>query len=151
MKTKKSSLSLITILLLAATVFAQKSPQKTLVTTLNPQDAEKIVLDLEDRLEIQKWDKDYVGIYIELNTNINHRNVIEQLVKNGRYEIESFLNEKNDLTITAPNLMKIVTVNKTPLEEDIKFRLFIPSCQDFAVAPRSNQDELAVSHIDPKH
>ena len=147
MKTLKNSFFLLAFLLLNTMIFAQEAPQKVLVTKLSTQQAEKVILDLEDRLEIQHWDKNNIAIYVEVNTNITHRKVVDLLVTNGRYEIDGFLNEKNNLMVVAPNLRKSIIVNSTPLEEELTFRLFLPKHQYFALAERFHQDILAVTNI----
>lgn len=125
MKNLRIKLIALTVLM-AGLIQAQKPIQKTLVTSVNLEQIEQLTLDLEGRLEIQKWDKEVATIFIDIASNVPNERVMETLVSNGRYEIAALSQKENEVMLNAPNQFKIITVNGIPLEENVKYKIFIP-------------------------
>ncbi len=124
---KNLKISLIgAILLVAGLLQAQKPIEKTLVTSVALEDIEQLILDLDGRLEVQKWDKDIATIFVGISSNVPNEKVMEALVANGRYEVEHLADKPNELILNAPNMYKTVTVNGVALEENVKYKIFVP-------------------------
>ncbi len=115
---KKFSI-LMLLALFVQCAFAQDSSEKNLVKSLDPAGATSIVFDFKHK-EIKSDVQNNGMMRVELLIKANMPEaILDQLVKAGRYTIESVKNADGSFSITAPNLSKAVTIKGKDLEEEI--------------------------------
>lgn len=108
---------LFALLLLSFFAQAQKD-SKTLVKTLDPEGATKIIFDFKHKsIDSKTWDNKGMRIQLEIRSNMPEV-LLNQLVKAGRYKLEGAI-ENDTYIITAPNLGKTVTIGGKALEEEL--------------------------------
>jgi hypothetical protein len=97
---------------------AQETSDKTLVKTLDPAEATSVVIDFKTaQINPQPWDEKAFRIELIVKSNMPIQ-VLEQLVKAGRYTLEG-VKEGEQYLVTAPNMSKSVSVRGKDLEEEI--------------------------------
>lgn len=104
-------------LCLAFSLQAQES-EKTLVKTLNPEEAANVHIDIKNKgMESNPWDEGTIRIQLAVEANVPEA-ILTQLVKAGRYSLDG--NKDGEIYIvSAPNLDKAITIGGKDLEEKI--------------------------------
>lgn len=104
-------------LCLAFSLQAQES-EKTLVKTLNPEEAANVHIDIKNKgMESNPWDEGTIRIQLAVEANVPEA-ILTQLVKAGRYSLDG--NKDGEVYIvSAPNLDKAITIGGKDLEEKI--------------------------------
>lgn len=121
----KNLLFLFISLFAAQTLSAQG--EKTLVKTLDPQNADFVVFNLPASTTFrkpEKWDNNTLRIELEVHANMTE-DVMVQLIKANRYNFDGAFVD-GVYTITAPNLDKKVTIRQVDLVEKIYVNVTAP-------------------------
>ena len=111
-------------LLMAFGLQAQES-EKTLVKTLNPEEAANVHIDIKNKgMESNPWDQGTIRIQLAVEANVPEA-ILTQLVKAGRYSLDG--NKDGEVYIvSAPNLEKAITIGGKDLEEKITVMVQTP-------------------------
>lgn len=131
MKTKKYLFTILIISLLSASTFAQSGLQKTLISTVLPGESNMVFIDLPGEVEVEIWDRDYIKVEIDVQTNLRNEEVFNYLKESGRYNVNKAFNTYYFLILNLSNTNEEVTVNKIALEEAFKFKVMVPWDIDF--------------------
>lgn len=111
-------------LFLALSLQAQDS-EKTLVKTLNPDEAANVHINIKNEsMESNPWDEGTIRIQLAVEANVPEA-ILTQLVKAGRYSLDG--NKDGEVYIvSAPNLDKAITIGGKDLEEKITISVQTP-------------------------
>ncbi len=126
MKNPQNLLFVVLFLLTGAGLSAQKGMEKIIVTSLNFEDDTQLQIDLCGEVELAHWKEDYIGVVVYVSTNVQNEETMSLIVRNDRYHIDATVTADNITTIKCPHLRKQIKVNRIPLQENIRYKLFIP-------------------------
>jgi hypothetical protein len=116
---------------IAFAVNAQELSDKTIVKTLNPEEASSVVINFKAaQINPQPWDGMAFRIELLVKANMPTQ-VLEQLVKAGRYNLDGYKDGDNYF-VTAPNIEKNVSVRGKDLEEEIIVLIKTPGYYELA-------------------
>ncbi len=138
MKTYKCLISIIMISLFSTGIFAQKSLQKVLTTTVQPGESNLVFFDLPGEVEVKVWERNYIKVEITVETNLCNEEVFQYLKESGRYNIKKEYNKYYFLVLNLPNISEEVLVNGTEIEELFKFKVTVP--WDIDIDPENKSD-----------
>ena len=79
MKTQNSFFTILMICLCSTSVFAQSGLQKTLISTVVPGESNMVFFELPGEVEVDVWDRDYIKVEIEVQTNLENEKVFNYL------------------------------------------------------------------------
>ena len=122
---------------------AQDNSNKTLVRVLDPEASSNMVIKFKT-VSISKMPWDDQGFCFELHIKANMPvQILEQLLKAGRYEIDG-VKYGDSYYVIAPNIDKNVTVRGKDLEEQITLVIKTPGNYDLTDnVITKNMDHLA--------
>jgi len=121
------NISLAILLTLVSTfAFAQKQETMTLVSSKNLDGATEVFVDFRGNVQVASWDKDYIGIVLEIKTNGITKEVIKHLISKKHFKISSYKTDQNSLHLSNPNIVFPVYINGRWLKEDNTYQLFVP-------------------------
>lgn len=104
---------------------AQDQSEKSLVKTLKPEGVSEVVIDFgAEEINANPWEQGTFRIEMTIESNMPIQ-VLEQLVKVGRYSLEGFT-ENGKYYVKAPNIEKHVSVRGKDLEEKISIQVKTP-------------------------
>ena len=131
MKTRNYFFTILTISLLSTSTFAQSGLQKTLISSILPGESTMVFLDLPGEVEVEVWDRNYIKVEIDVQTNLKNEEVFNYLNESGRYHVTKDFNLYYFMVLNLSNTNEEVTVNKIALQENFKFKVFVPWDIDF--------------------
>ncbi|MGH1336013.1 MAG: hypothetical protein ACRBFS_07775 [Aureispira sp.] len=115
---------LCAFLAMGTTLWAQES-DKTLVKTLNPDEAPNVHINIRNEgMESNPWDEGTIRVQLEIEANVPEA-ILAQLVKAGRYSLDGG-KDGEVYIVSAPNLDKTITIGGKDLEEKIKITVQTP-------------------------
>ena len=126
MKTQNSFFTILMICLYSTSLFAQSGLQKTLISTVSPGESNMIFFDLPGEVEVDVWDRNYIKVEIDIQTNLRNEEIFNYLNESGRYNVTKDYNTYYFMVLNLSNLKEEVTVNKVALEESFKFKVMVP-------------------------
>jgi hypothetical protein len=149
---------LFTFLAMGTSLWAQDS-EKTLVKTLNPDQASNIHINVRNQgMESEQWDEGTVRVQLEVEANVPEA-ILAQLVKAGRYSLDGNKDAETYI-VSAPNLEKTITIGGKDLEEKITVKVQTPGyfalndqgmlskeIDETVIAARSNNAEEAAKML----
>jgi hypothetical protein len=98
--------------------------QKTLIKSFNVN-VNEVTINIEGNKSVSTWDKLYVRVELIVKTNMRNE-ILEVLVKNGRYNFESQINNQI-LTISLPNLKDKIKIGELDLVENFEIKIWLPN------------------------
>ena len=98
--------------------------QKTLIKSFNAN-VNEVTINIEGNKSVSTWDKLYVRVELIVKTNMRNE-ILEVLVKNGRYNFESQINNQI-LTISLPNLKDKIKIGELDLVENFEIKIWLPN------------------------
>jgi hypothetical protein len=98
--------------------------QKTLIKSFN-LNVDEVTINIEGNKSVSTWDKLYVRVELIVKTNMRNE-ILEVLVKNGRYNFESQINNQI-LTISLPNLKDKIKIGELDLVENFEIKIWLPN------------------------
>jgi hypothetical protein len=98
--------------------------QKTLIKSFNVN-VDEVTINIEGNKSVSTWDKLYVRVELIVKTNMRNE-ILEVLVKNGRYNFESQINNQI-LTISLPNLKDKIKIGELDLVENFEIKIWLPN------------------------
>ena len=98
--------------------------QKTLIKSFNVN-VDEVTINIEGNKSVSTWDKLYVRVELMVKTNMRNE-ILEVLVKNGRYNFESQINNQI-LTISLPNLKDKIKIGELDLVENFEIKIWLPN------------------------
>jgi hypothetical protein len=117
-------LFLCAFLAMGTALWAQDS-EKTLVKTLNPDQAPNVHIDIRNEgMESEPWDEGTIRVQLEIEANVPAA-ILSQLVKAGRYSLDGG-KDGEVYIVSAPNLEKTITIGGKDLEEKITIKVQTP-------------------------
>ena len=123
---------MLSFLATAHWAMAQDNASKNLVKTFDANGASSITFECKQKdIKSNVWDGGLLRVELLVKANMPEQ-VLEQLVKAGRYTIEGRLNENGEYVIVAPNVEKSVTVRGKDLEEEIIILVQTPTLYHLA-------------------
>jgi len=129
------------VLFLATTLCLQAQSDKTLVKTLNTEEATSLVVDIKSsEINPQIWDGGSFRLELTIKANMPIQ-VLEQLVKVGRYNIKGY-KEDGKYYVTTPNMSKNVSVRGKDLEEEVVVKVMTPGYYVLTDNALSKNDEV---------
>ena len=108
-------------------LFAQKGVERTITTSLQYEAETNLLIDLKGTVEVKAWDKDFIGVVMNISTNLEHEETLDLLISNDRYFVDKEVDAFNTTILKSPYRQKMVTINHKALEEDIRYILFVPT------------------------
>jgi hypothetical protein len=105
---------------------AQNSESLNLITSIKSENATTVRLNLEEKIETEFWDKDYISVEIKVDDNINEYHISSHLAKEERFKLVT-TKKGNQLEVDMPNRRKFVTVNSKPYYDNLTFKLLVPA------------------------
>ena len=114
------------ICLCSTSLFAQSGLQKTLISTVVPGEYNMVFFDLPGEVEVDVWDRDYIKVEIDVQTNLENEKVFNYLQESGRYHVTKDYNTYYFMVLNLSNLKEEITVNNVALEESFKFKVMVP-------------------------
>lgn len=98
---------------------------KTLVKTLNPDEAPNVHINIRNQgMESESWDEGTIRVQLEIEANVPEA-ILAQLVKAGRYSLDGG-KDGEIYIVSAPNLEKSITIGGKDLEEKITIKVQTP-------------------------
>ena len=131
MKIRNYFFAILTISLLSVCTFAQSGLQKTFISSILPGESTLVFLDLPGEVEVEVWDRNYIKVEIDVQTNLKNEAVFNYLNESGRYHVTKDFNSYYFMVLNLSNTKDEVSVNKTALQETFKFKVLIPWDIDF--------------------
>jgi hypothetical protein len=98
--------------------------QKTLIKSFNAN-VNEVTINIEGNKSVSTWDKLYVRVELIVKTNMRNE-LLEVLVKNGRYTLESNING-GKLFISIPNLQNKIKIGDVELVENFEIKIWLPN------------------------
>ena len=98
--------------------------QKTLIKSFNVN-VDEVTINIDCPKTIYSWDKPYIKVELSVTTNFKAE-IMDILVKNGRYKLESSF-ENNKLVVSLPNLKNKMKIGDVDLIESFKIKVWIPN------------------------
>ena len=98
--------------------------QKTLIKSFNAN-VDEVTINIEGNKSVSTWDKLYVRVELIVKTNMRNE-LLEVLVKNGRYTLESNING-GKLFISIPNLQNKIKIGDVELVENFEIKIWLPN------------------------
>lgn len=126
MKTSKCLFTVLMVGLLSTVSFSQSGLQKTLISTVLPGESNMVFLDLPGEVEVAVWDRNYIKVEIDVQTNLKNDEVFNYLKETGRYQVSKAYNSYYFLVLNLENVQEKVKVNGIALEESFKFKVTMP-------------------------
>ena len=115
----KKLLFVLSLFISSQLAIAQEKSDKNLVKTFETKEATSISFQCNQKsVQPAQWDDALLRVELLVKANMPMQ-VLEQLVKAGRYTLESKFDENGDLIIIAPHIEKHVSVRGTDLVEEI--------------------------------
>ena len=118
----KNFIWLLVFLLGSFVSFGQS--HKTLIKSFNVN-VDEVTINIEGNKSVSTWDKLYVRVELIVKTNMRNE-ILEVLVKNGRYNFESQINNQI-LTISLPNLKDKIKIGELDLVENFEIKIWLPN------------------------
>lgn len=116
--------SLVLLLTFALSAFAQ-STEKTFTKAFNTEGKSKIKLDLPGLVDLKVWNNSSIRMEITVSLPSGNVSVLDQLANVGRYNLKAIPGD-DVLTITAPNLYKVVRIKGEEIREMVSYVVFVP-------------------------
>ncbi len=120
----KQFASLVFLLTFAFSAFAQTT-EKTFTKSFNTEGKSRIKFDLPGTIDLKIWNSPSVRLEIIVNLPSGNASMLDQLGNVGRYNLVALAGD-DLLTITAPNLHKVVRVKGEVLKETVNYVIFVP-------------------------
>lgn len=120
----KRIVSPVLLLTFALSAFAQTT-EKTFTKAYNADGITRIRFDLPGTVDLKIWNSPTVRMEITVSLPSANVSVLDQLVNVGRYNLKAESAEAT-LTISAPNLHKVVRVKGEELRETVSYVVFVP-------------------------
>lgn len=98
--------------------------EKTLIKSFNIN-VNEVVLNMECKKSVSTWDKLYIRVELLVKTNMRTE-ILEVLVKNGRYTMESNI-DGGKLFISIPNLQNKIKIGGVDLIENFEIKIWLPN------------------------
>ncbi|MBK6932683.1 MAG: hypothetical protein IPH12_18205 [Saprospirales bacterium] len=120
----KRTVSLVLLLTFALGAFAQTTG-KTFTRSFNADGNTRIRLDLPGIVDLKIWNSPTVRLEIAVSLPAANVSVLDQLATVGRYDLKAE-STGQALTISAPNLNKVVRLKGEELRETVSYVVFVP-------------------------
>jgi hypothetical protein len=115
---------------------ANSQDDKTLVKTLDPGSCTGVVMAFNYPTTGEEWQESTVRVLLDVKLTNGNSQVLQQLVKVGRYNIEGTIKD-GKYVIDVPGLKKDVTVQGQKMVEEIKVTVYVPT--NFALNNQAGQ------------
>lgn len=115
---------LVFLLTFAFGAFAQ-STEKTFTKSFNTEGKSRIKFDLPGTIDLKVWNNSSVRLEIVVSLPSGNASMLDQLANVGRYNLVALPGD-DVLTISAPNLYKLVRVKGEELRETVNYVIFVP-------------------------
>lgn len=109
-----------------AAISLKAQDDKTLVKTLDPGSCSAVVMAFDCPSKGEEWQESTVRVLLEVKLSNGNSQVLQQLVKVGRYNIEGAIKD-GKYVIDVPGLKKEVTVKGVKMSEEIKATVYVPT------------------------
>ncbi|MCS7037279.1 MAG: hypothetical protein RMJ33_11685 [Saprospiraceae bacterium] len=129
----KYILSLFVSLALVASPALAQTPGKIFSKSFNADGVSKIKFELPGAVDLKIWNHPTIRIEIVVVMPAGNESMLDQLAKVGRYDLKSDLNA-DVLTISAPNLHRVVKVKGEELRETVTYVVFMPKDIEVEIA-----------------
>lgn len=137
----------LSLVLTASSVFAQM-PGKTFSKSFNADGVGKIRFELPGTVDLKIWNQSTIRIEINVNLPSGNGSVLDQLAKVGRYDLKGEL-DANLLTISAPNLHRVVKVKGEEVRETVHYVVFMPKDVEAEVINVASATGMVAAHKKP--
>lgn len=117
--------------------------EKTLVSSINPQGQTRIMLALNDNVEVARCNEPFIQVQTTVRLANSSEAVLKSLATAGRYRLSTKVTA-NGLELAAPALQKQVTLVGVALVEEIQYYLLVPNGLDIQYTG-SSTDAVAAS------
>ncbi len=114
----------LSLALIVSPAFAQM-PGKTFSKSFNTDGVGKIKFELPGGVDLKIWNQPTIRIEINVSLPSGNASTLDQLAKVGRYDLKGDL-AADVLTISAPNLYRVVKVKGEELRETVNYVVFMP-------------------------
>lgn len=121
----KKSTHIFMVLLLTGQFALSQSAEKTLVSSVNPNEYKSLGFDLEGEIHVIPWDGNIIKVQTLVSIQNAHEAVLKSLVSAGRYRIIS-VEDTGRLTLSSPGLKKKVSMSGVALQESITYQIYVP-------------------------
>ncbi len=138
MKNLKKLSIVLALNIFASLLFAQNNTSETYYTSINPNEANTVFLDLKGEVEMEVWEEDYILLYMEIDAQVTSEKVLNQLRDDGRYLLKKEMSLNNYLMISQPNINKLISINGKAFEENLKYKVKIPMYLDVEISTKNN-------------
>jgi hypothetical protein len=133
------------ILLLAVQCASGQSSEKILVSTINMNQQNTLIFDLEGPVEVRKWSDSFVQVQAAIFIENSNDAVLKSLVQAGRYQLKNRITA-DGLVVEAPSLGKQVSVGGVTLKERMSYLVYVPE----NITVKLVEPRLAEVHQQPK-
>jgi hypothetical protein len=123
---KKSIIILAATFLLTCNLFAQNGKSRTMVTSLDYHAENTVLFDLNGKVDIKEWEKNYIRVVASITTNLQNEGTLDVIAGSDRYFVDTREDRFQRVTITNPYMDKIITINGKPLREQIQYEVYVP-------------------------
>ncbi len=137
----------VSLALIASSVLAQ-TPGKTFSKSFNADGVGKIKFELPGTVDLKIWNQPTIRIEINVFLPSGSASTLEQLAKVGRYDLKGDLTA-DLLTISAPNLQRVVKVKGEELRETVSYVVFMPKDIEAEILPISPATGMAAAQKKP--
>lgn len=97
----------------------------TLVKSLATGNQKFISFNLNEHVDVQQWDKDYIRVEIAIASENVSEKILKRLISLGRYEIE--VDRHNmEMILEMPKTKHIVMISGKNLDENISYKVMVP-------------------------
>jgi hypothetical protein len=114
----------LSLAFIVSPAFAQMSG-KTFSKSFNADGVGKIKFELPGAVDLKIWNQPTIRIEINVSLPSGSASTLDQLAKVGRYDLKGDLTA-DLLTISAPNLHRVVKVKGEELREAVSYVVFMP-------------------------
>lgn len=121
--TKKFA-SLVLLLTFALGAFGQTT-EKTFTKSFNTEGMSRLKFDLPGNIDLKVWNSPTIRLEISVSLPSGNNSTLDQLANVGRYNLIATPGE-NVLTISAPNLAKVVRIKGEELKETVSYVVYVP-------------------------
>lgn len=112
--------------------------QKTINQRLKANNEKHYVFATDDHVEVLEWSLDYPLIKTTIICDEIHEETLSYIISQDIFLLD-LSKEENHTLITAPNLHKVISVNKNDLEWSIAYTIYTPKDFTFDIKPITHQ------------
>lgn len=121
-----STFRMLTVVILSFLLTTGVSAQKTIMQKMVFEDNSQIVFETRDNVEVVEWDEFYTRVHISIDCGKHvAAQTLDYIISRDVFKLD-YVQKDGTIKLSAPNEHKIITINGTPFEWGVSYKVFVP-------------------------